>query len=82
MSAITDAWKRAEAAASRDPLTKRDLAEAIDALGEMRDAMQDFSENQPESKPVKIHISGENYNRQFKDADAMAAYIVKLMETK
>lgn len=82
MTAILDAWKRAEAAASREPLTQRDLAEAIDALQDMRDEMREFGENPPAEKPIKIHVSGENFNRQFKDADAMAAYIQSLMEKR
>jgi len=79
---ITDAWERAQQAASRHPLTVRDLAEAVDELQNLRDAMSEFADNPPAEKPIKIHVEGENFNRQFPDAEAMARYIQSLIVVK
>lgn len=79
MNAITDAWDKAKQAAERDPLTVRDVLEVTNSLQDLRDAMLEFADNPPAEKPIKIHIAGENFNRQFKDIDALTEYLLHLM---
>ncbi len=77
---LSDHFELACAAANRDPLTVRDLAEAVNHLQDFQDALMEFADNPPKELPLKAHFHGESFNRQFKDIDELANYIVHLWE--
>ena len=64
----------------RDPLTVRDLAEAVDHLQNFKDALLEWADNPPPEPPLRAQFSGENFHRQFKSIDDLADYIVSLQE--
>lgn len=76
---ITDHFDLAHAAAMRDPLTVRDMAEAVDHLQNFQDALLEWADNPPPEPPLMVRVSGETFQRKFKSADDMAAFIASLL---